>query len=228
MEQTIDNDWEGFKEIFKKQILPIYEKHEKDFDYFGFHGKRHITRSVIFSEIMARFYVSIIKESLDIKGIRLAVSFHDAGREGNGRDLWEKRSAELCFQYLMKNGEAENYARLISNSILRESNNKTAISQIALDADILEVMRLFTNTHSGFEKFRKKELLFLSDEDVFINKLSYEKLSYREQFIDEAWKFIYYTEKESTNLISQDLLDRYIYFIKEDRPDEFPLFSSLI
>ena len=119
MKQSIYNNWEGFKEIFKKEILPIYEKHENDFDYFGLHGKKHITRSIIFSEIMTRFYAPIVKEALDFKSIRMAVSFHDAGREGNGKDIWEKQSAELCYQYLMKSGEGENYAHLVANSILQ-------------------------------------------------------------------------------------------------------------
>ena len=160
MKQSLDNGWVGFKEIFKEEILPIYEKHERDFDYFGIHGKKHITRSIIFSEIMTRFYAPIVKEALDFKGIRIAISFHDAGREGNGKDLWEEQSAELCFQYLMKNGEEEKYARLVANSILRKSDDRSIISQIVHDADSLDIMRLFTNTHSGFEIFSKKDLLF--------------------------------------------------------------------
>jgi len=177
---------------------------------------------------MTRFYAPIVKETLDFKGIRIAVSFHDAGREGNGKDLWEKQSAELCFQYLLKNGEEENYGRLVANSILRESNNRSITNQIVQDADKLDIMRLFTNAHLGFEKFRKEALLFLSDRDIFFDSLSNEILECREQFINEAWKFIYYTENEPIALGNQNILDEYIYFFKEVRIDEFTLLSSFI
>ena len=120
MKQNRNHTWDEFKNIFKNEILPIYEKHEQDFDYLGIHGIKHITRSIIFGEIITRFYEVEVEEKIDFNGIRMAISFHDAGREGNGKDLWESQSTELCFQYLLKSGEPEFYSRLVADTIINK------------------------------------------------------------------------------------------------------------
>ncbi len=42
-----------------------------------FHGRRHISRSIIFSDFMSRFLLEINK-NIDLTAIRYAVFFHDS------------------------------------------------------------------------------------------------------------------------------------------------------
>ncbi len=85
--------WPGFIAELQQSILPIYRAHELTFDWAGVHGRMHISRAVIFGEVMARIYHAA-GIPVDFYGMRVAIAFHDSGREGSGTDRWEKESAE--------------------------------------------------------------------------------------------------------------------------------------
>ena len=67
----------------QQSILPIYREHESKFDHYEVHGRMHICRAVIFTEVMSRTYHAT-GVPVDFYGVRTAIAFHDSGREGSG------------------------------------------------------------------------------------------------------------------------------------------------
>lgn len=174
-------NWNNFVEDFSKNILPIYEKHEKTFDNIGIHGRLHISRSLIFAEFVSRFYHEL-KMNIDFDSIRYAVAFHDSGRQANGIDKWEKDSSDLCYSYLTKkNVEYSKYsASLILKNQISDINN-----DIVYDADVLEIMRPCCG-HGERDCFNSNYLRFLKDNQQYKD--------IRNDLIEDAWKLIEYTE----------------------------------
>lgn len=206
----IQQGWLAFQPTLASEILPLYHAHEQTFDSMGLHGRRHITRSLIFAEAMARFYYHLGKTCIDFEGLRVAVAFHDAGREGNGPDYWEKDSARLCEDYLLKQGKSAYYAAATSSMILQKKSTITSYtSQVVYDADVLEIMRLFVNTKAGYKKFRDSELLFLKD---LPNTSDFATLRLRKQLMNEAWAFVLETERMRKPLDNHQFLP--VYFDK--------------
>lgn len=179
------NNWNNFIQEFSEKILPIYENHEKNFDKYQIHGRLHIARSLIFSEYIARFYYETLKMSeIDFMSIRYAVAFHDSGRQGNGIDLWENDSAEICKSYLSKKYDS-NFCDFTSSLIIKKNITTNINKKIVTDADVLDIMRPVCG-HGGIYGFNPKYLSFLKD------NLIYQKI--RNNLINDAWKLIEYTE----------------------------------
>ena len=210
------NGWEWFREELGRSILPIYKMHEEDFDFFGYHGRRHVSRSLILAEIMSGFYSEQTNRRLDKYGIRVAISFHDSGRQGNGKDIWENESYQLCYKYLLDQGNAPDYSDKVAQTILKGRDEVTDIeSQIVYDSDVLEIMRFFTNAENGLKKFRASELLFLSHKDVYNQRQEDWCSGTRNKFIKEVWQFICETEGLGS-VANDDYLSRYVEIIKEN------------
>lgn len=193
----------------QQNILPIYAKHESAFDPWGIHGRMHICRALIFSETMRRIYTNI-GVSVDAYAVWVAIAFHDSGREGNGPDLWEKRSAERCYSYLLQLPESMDQceARIISNRILKHGTWDLP-QRIIHDADVLEIMRPCCG-HGGLDGFRRDVLHFSGPRDPDGNFEDNALL--REQLILEAWSFIQETENlkdhfSSSTTYMDDLLN---------------------
>ena len=93
--------WELFVDELEQKILPFYLQHELRFDRYGVHGRMHICRSVMMAEWMARFYRARTQAAIDFFAVRVAVAFHDSGRQANGVDLWESDSASNCVRYVI-------------------------------------------------------------------------------------------------------------------------------
>jgi len=196
MKNDID-EWNDFLNEFDNSILNIYKKHENSFDEYGIHGRRHISRSIVFSEFMSRFYTKELGKDIDFKAIRYAVSFHDSGRQGNGIDVWENDSQKNCFKYLMNDSDYDNHSdydetkckyisSLISKNLTNDINHN-----IVYDSDVLDIMRPCCG-HGEIENFRRSELRFLGPKDNFANCHLYDEI--REELIIDAWKLIEYTE----------------------------------
>lgn len=187
-----------FKTRFQKDILPLYKAHENSFDTIGLHGRRHISRAVFWAEWMLRFYTRHLLIPLDVEAVRYAVAFHDAGRQGNGKDIWEADSAQLCYNYLIKLGKDTKYAHSVANLIVHKEKD---LGQIVQDADVLEYMRMLCNEQEGIKNFKKEKLQFLSPQDCHLNDDSFAiqynptyLITYREKMIASAWEVIYQSE----------------------------------
>ncbi len=178
--------WNDFKEVFADTVLPIYERHELTFDFVGIHGRKYLTRSIILAEAMSQFYRSNLKVEVDDFAVRMAISFHDSEREGNGPDMWERESRNNCYQYLMDQGIEKQESEIIANYILdKKSDVVDLVGQIIYDADVLEILRLY-----DLSAFRESEFLFLSSDDILYDQLLEDAAFIRDDFIREAFLFI--------------------------------------
>ena len=187
-----------FLDIFNQEILPIYKEHERSFDTFGFHGQRHIARTLLLAEAMANYYENEYAIVVDKASLWGAVAFHDSGRKKNGEDYWEVESAHLCQAFLVRQGTELEQAKAVANSILKKKKNIESITdQLVYDADVLDIMRLFVDSEKGIEKFRKVELLFLSETDIAVENVTERDTIFRQALVEEAWKLIFITEKRA-------------------------------
>ena len=173
--------WQQFVTDLQTDILPIYARHEDEFDYPRIHGRLHICRSIVLAECMANLYSQFV--DIDRFAIRYAVAFHDSGRQGNGVAIWEADSAVNCYTYLQQKLLIdEPRAEYISQFIVKKETLVDINEQITHDADVLEIMRLTGKT--GFKPFH---LQFGRDFPVLAEL--------KETLINEAWQLIDITEQ---------------------------------
>jgi hypothetical protein len=185
--------WQQFVGALQNDILPIYARNEEEFDRLGIHGRLHICRSIVLVEVMSSLYSPFVE--IDRFAIRYAVAFHDSGRQGNGRDIWESASAENCFNYLRETLSIdEEYARYVSQSIVKQKIPLNINQQIADDADTLEIMRLTQRVG-----FKPSHLHFGQNVP--------ELYELRERLIDEAWQFIESAEHSKGQLSANNYLE---------------------
>ncbi|MBF2046856.1 MAG: hypothetical protein EDM05_56710 [Leptolyngbya sp. IPPAS B-1204] len=192
MTDTID-PWHQFVAALQNDILPIYARHEDEFDYPRIHGRLHICRSIVLAEVMASLYTPFAE--VDRFAIRYAVAFHDSARQDNGVDIWELASAENCFNYLRRTLAIEDvWARSISQLIVKQGTPQSINQQIADDADTLEIMRL--TKLAGF----KPAYLHFGQNIPELGEL-------RESLINEAWQLIDITEQIKGRLSPRTYLE---------------------
>ncbi|HAS40678.1 MAG TPA: hypothetical protein DCS93_09380 [Microscillaceae bacterium] len=221
---NIFHSWHDFLPIFARDILPIYERHEQDFDFMGFHGRRHATRSVIFAELLGRAYTSLGVSEIDMEGLRLVVAFHDAAREANGEDEWERQSAEACKVYLLQQGKADTYATAIERAMLeKHAQAGNLLTQILHDADVLEFMRFLVNNKRGLKLFRRNELTLFSEEDLYFHRVMHMQAQ-RNVLIQEIWKFVFETEWMNVQLTNEQFLPTYLSLFTQNEA-KYPLMN---
>lgn len=234
--QIIQNEFNEFINEFESEILPIYRQHEQSFDRMGIHGRLHVSRTLIFAEMMARYLIKQ-GETIDLNLMRRITGLHDSGRERNGFDRWEKESSELLRKYLIRKGmsvdEAAEWAKVIMKN---EQNSQSLEAMLFSSADCLDIMRPFCG-HGGREGFRKDKLEFLKDakeptlEDYLSGPETTENYWFREGLIDEAWCFIKETEAMKETLTSLDnvgYMNRLLDVIKQGGPKKYPILCGLI
>jgi len=219
-------DWKEFVIELQQKILPIYLAHEKKFDPQGVHGRIHICRALVFGEVMARFYQAT-GVPIDFYAVRVAIAFHDSGREGNGKDRWEQQSADKCFSHLTKQPKFSNNpseAHRIADRILK-IGAWDLLQHNVHDADVLEIMRPDCG-HGGLEKFRRDALRFSVDgAQLSGEKVSSDKL--REDLIQEAWRFIEGTEAQKVQFFNSPVyMDKLMAWLSE-RKSQFNILSRV-
>lgn len=202
-----EKQWQQFVTNLKTDILPIYARHEDEFDYPRIHGRLHICRSLVLAECMASLYSQFLE--VDRFAIWYAVAFHDSGRQGNGIDIWEADSAANCSTYLQqKLSIARQRAEYISQFIIKKETRVDINEQIAHDADVLEIMRL-----TGRKRFKPFHLQFGRDFPVLTEL--------RETLIDEAWQLIDITQQIKGRLSPSSYLEDLIALARA-----YPLLAS--
>ncbi|GHU25966.1 hypothetical protein AGMMS50256_01890 [Betaproteobacteria bacterium] len=96
---AIQADWSG-RRAFHLDMLNAYRAHEERFDgQTGVHGLAHASRVFIFGTVLG----NIMRErgaKVDMTALTCAASGHDAGRQANGPDQWEKDSAAIALDAL--------------------------------------------------------------------------------------------------------------------------------
>lgn len=207
----------------EKEILPLYENHEKGFDQPRIHGRLHVARAVIFGEVMARYYQNK-GVSVDFDYARRTIGLHDAGREGNGVDHWEKESSDLLRQHLILKNMPQEEAAQKSNIIIKEKANKDSTEfKIFQSADCLDIMRPCTE-NGGREGFNPKYLTFLKNSET-----ESDEFQFRERLIEEAWLFIQLTEDQKMTEFNENegFMEKLFLVIKEHQ-DKLPILSSIL
>jgi hypothetical protein len=125
---------------------------------------------------MTRYYYKLFGvKDIDFLAIRYAISFHDSGRKGNGIDIWESDSAEICRIHLLNQGHSNEYSKYVSQ-LIEKRGRWDAHKKIVHDADVLEIMRPCCG-HGGRNGFKAKALRFLSNRDELILKEHLESYS---------------------------------------------------
>ena len=224
---TTDNQksWKEFQNELQERILPLYQEHERHFDWPGIHGRMHICRALIFAEAMGRAYAEK-SEKVDFFAIRLAVAFHDAGREGNGDDVWEMQSRQLCEEYVGRFYPAKGagYAQYVGQLITGGEDDLAC--RLVHDADVLEIMRPYCAV-GGIKGFRQEVLRFVGKRDPLAAHFDHPD-ELRQQLINEAWDFIVRTEevKQSLNNSENYLADLLALIQRE--PTRYPILSCTI
>ncbi len=222
--------WEEFIDELEQEILPLYHAHEQNFDLAGIHGRMHICRAVIFAEWMARRAESVLQEPLDRYAIRVAIAFHDSGREGNGVDLWEEQSAENCRLYLSERSPyQERYpagkAAAAAGWILKHGDFDLP-QRIVYDADVLEIMRPVCG-HGGLKGFQPDYLHFGGSKDP-LNSLFADAPLLREALIQEAWKWIVATEPLKMILSSSGAYMHFLLTFLTRHQASYPLLAEIL
>lgn len=208
----------------ENEIFKHYEKHERTFDKGSIHGRMHAGRAVVFCEIMGR-YLHLQGNSIDFALARRTTGLHDAGRENNGEDIWEKQSAQLLFEHLKLHGMEEKDALEKSKVIIKKEASKITLESVIFQsADCIDIMRSCTG-RGGRLGFNKNFLSFLiesspdSEDDKFRNAL-----------IEEAADFIYVTEyeKRSSKFKSSKGFMAELLKVIQNEPQRFQILSTLL
>ena len=192
-------NWNNFIQEFSKEILPLYENHEKTFDPYGIHSQLHISRSIIFSEFLSRYF-----KNVDYSAIRYAVSFHDSGRQGNGPDRWVSDSSKICFSY-MKDKYDLDYSKYVSSLIIKDKYTTDINKKIVYDVDVLEIMRPICG-HGGREKFKFDELISFDNDKELRNVL-----------VEDSWKLIKYTEDNKHLFSGTNHLNKLLDIVEKNK-----------
>lgn len=218
--------WEPFIDELERKILPFYLQHERKFDRYGVHGRMHICRSVMVAEWMARFYRVRTRAAIDFFAVRVAVAFHDSGRQANGVDLWESDSAANCARYVAEATGGDDYARGVGALIEKKKKSADPLKMIVQDADVLEIMRPCCG-HGGLAGFRRQFLHFGGPDDLLAREVP-DIAEQREALIQEAWRWILSTEPLKAFLIDSPAYMHDLLKHLERQRLKFPLLSDLL
>jgi ankyrin repeat protein len=109
-----------------------------------YHGMSHICRAAIYAPVWAnlyRRYYSYISASTPlndetIKLLQIAMLFHDAARENDGEDLWDRESAELYYVYLKMLGIDDDLAIPLAEAVANKDSTTTYYDLIINNGEI--------------------------------------------------------------------------------------------
>jgi len=219
----------NFRKVLKDEIFPLYIKHEKTFDSAHVHGRMHISRCIIYTLAMLNFYKKHFNIQADEMASLYTIALHDAGRKGNGIDLWEKDSERLAKDHLRKHG----YSWFASRNFAKAINKANHVNQpeaIAVrSADCFDIMRPCCG-HNGRSGFAFKFLDFLNPaKDPLSSNLSPDEANkIRHKLIDEAWEFIKITEAKKYGLRNSDSYFEDVVYLLESNQSKFPTLFGLL
>lgn len=211
-----------FEEYLEKKILPVYKSpylYQINNPFIKLnslkvkrpiHGCKHIVDSLMFADMMVNIYVMALNvdpKRFDMFAIRHSIAYHDIARNGDGKDIWEKMSAEFAKNNMLEAYQKELspedilYIEYVANMIDKEycqAHMPFDIDQlISQAADTIEILRL-----RDICDFEREKFYFLDPERDPIarqllqeGKVTRERLfELRENFIKEANDWIQMTD----------------------------------
>jgi len=154
----------------------------------AFHGGEHVMRVSLLIKFLMNFYKKhgydkqnpeaakwINSEGL-IRKLRIVGLLHDAGRMGEGRDIWEQDSKDACCEFLQNNqrlteDDAESLADIVVKPRRRE--DRTFAQHILATADAIDIIRVRgfngkkgERQYGYFNMFRLAPFKHLSENEV--------------------------------------------------------------
>ncbi len=184
-----------FREGVLPGIMDHYAQHEQSFDPTGIHGREHISRALLYSNILA----NIFREqgaTVNSDVLYTTVACHDAGRQGNGPDKWEGDSANIAKQHYESRGITDaDFLKKTTACIDSQAKGpvKTLEGGILKSADSLDIIRVY-----GRDQYRT-DLLWFMNRDTRVGEGQYVQADHalRDKLIDEIDSFIKATEQVS-------------------------------
>jgi O-acetyl-ADP-ribose deacetylase (regulator of RNase III) len=118
------------------------------------HGPKHATRTLINVLLLAKLLyekgVKILPEQILAGAI--AAIFHDSGRQGDDKDVYEKNSAYYAGQHCWATPELKQYAHIVFSAIINKDAKGTDKQSLAKTlvqvADCLEITRCIGGTRN--------------------------------------------------------------------------------
>ncbi len=221
--QEVKSSFQNFIQELEEEIFLYYEQHESSFDHPKIHGRMHIARCIIFCEVIARKLIEKNQE-IDFLLARRITGMHDSGRKGNGVDIWEKESADLLEQYLIKKGIEASLAKKQSCSIIKGENrglDKDLKAEYVAyqSADCLDIIRVRQKS------FDPNYLTFLKDA-----RKDSADFVFRKSLVKEARDFVAITEKRKseTDFNKNKGFMKQLFAILQQQKGEFPILFSII
>ena len=182
----------AFKATHLPALLDQYRSHEETFDAEGIHGRRHVSRALLYSNVLA----NVAREhgaTIDSHALYTTTVLHDAGREDNGVDRWEAQSAEIATRALTSMGVTDpDYLRQAAACVDHTAPAKdwTLERGLLKSADSLDIIRT-----TGKDGFKPQHLWFMNtDVQVGVGKFMPVDAALRGKLIDEVASFIEATE----------------------------------
>jgi hypothetical protein len=177
----------SFRDKHLGEILDIYKGHEQSFDPEGIHGREHISRAVLYANILANFFEAQ-GAKVDRHALYTTTALHDAGREGNGVDRWEGDSAKQALERLQSQGITdESYLELTKGAIQGSSTQRHSLEALILkSADSLDIIR-----ERGLSGYNTKFLAFMGGDTQLSNGMTLpQDTEFRDALIQEVAQFI--------------------------------------
>lgn len=184
---TAEGGLASFRTQHLGDILDIYKGHEQTFDPEGIHGREHISRVVLYSNILANFFRDQ-GATVDSHALYTTSALHDAGREGNGVDRWEGDSAQLALDRLGAQGITdERYLELAKGAIQGSATPLHSLEAVILkSADSLDIIR-----ERGLSGYNTNFLAFMGgDTDIDPGIRIPQDTEFRDALIQEVAQFI--------------------------------------
>ena len=103
-------------------------------------------------------YFGIEREKL-IQLIKIAALFHDAGRQGDGMDLWDPVSGLACKNYLIEQCDiAEHVAIIIADTIVYKDDKDIYVNQHSSRHPLIDFFRQLVNMADTLEVIRTRHI----------------------------------------------------------------------
>jgi hypothetical protein len=205
MNNKLQINFQAILNEFKNHIADVYQTHENTFDLESFHGRFHILRSLFLANSIMEFY-NANGIHIDSQKVFYAVMFHDIARQDNGFDYWEKHSALICFDYMVKKGFSRLYAYQTSHLILKKQPFTIEV-QILYDVDVLDYYRFFTLPQQQIQ-FKESKLMVGTINDVS----GLVDTNFRKELMAFTLEFALFSEKISVAKPTEELIDVFFAF----------------
>lgn len=209
------------------------------------HGNDHCVRVAIYSAAFAYLYAKYHPDcslTLDeIKLIQLVAAGHDIGRQADGNDVFDSRSAEMTVDILKKIGIKDNEVlNMCKNAIedkdAKPDSKKSWMAKCLQNADSADYARLILDSpdqsEQGFEESRKYLDIFseLSQLSVLKDGQSMNDFLFElDALRKEMNELCYYTSgKEARAVLSRTGENTYENILNLVTPSRFPLMNHML